>query len=32
MKSLGLIFCENAPLEATLQECAERINEILEDL
>lgn len=32
MKSLGLIFCENAPIEATLQECAERINEILEDL
>ena len=32
MKSLGLIFCENAPVEATLQECAERINEILEDL
>ena len=32
MKSLGLIFCENAPIEATLQECAETVNAILEDL
>lgn len=31
MKSLGLIFCEGAPVEATLQECAEAINEIVED-
>ena len=32
MKSLALIFCEGAPVEETLKECAETINEILEDL
>lgn len=31
MKALGLIFCEGAPVEATLEECAEMINEIIED-
>lgn len=32
MNYLALIFCEGAPVEETLQECAETINEILEDL
>jgi len=31
MNSLGKIFCEGAPVEDTLEECAETINEIVED-
>ena len=31
MKALGKIFKEGAPVEATLEECAELINEIIED-
>ena len=31
MKALGLIFKEGAPVEATLEEAAELINEIIED-
>ena len=32
MKALALIFCEGAPVEETLQDCADTVNEILEDL
>lgn len=31
MNALGKIFCEGAPVEATLEECAEAITEIVED-
>ena len=31
MKALGLIFCEGAPVEDTLEECADTINEMIED-
>lgn len=32
MKHLALIFCEDAPVEATLKDAAQAVNEILQDL